>query len=172
MRTEDLIAALSADTASIEPPIGRRLGWTLLLGGLVALFLFAVLLGPRHDWRVAVETIRYPLKFLPTLLLAVGGVGALARLSRPDGRIGAWGAVLGLAVAVLAVAVGVELAVRPADLWMSLALGHNALHCLSLIPFFSIAPLAAAVLAMRHGAPSRPREAGVIAGLAAAGIAA
>jgi len=172
MRTEDLIAALSADAASREPPIGRRLGWTLLLGGLLAALLFAVLLGPRPDWRLAVETVRYPLKFVPTLLLAVGGVGALARLSRPDGRIGAWGAVLGLAAAILAGAVAVELAVVPSDLWMRRAIGHNALHCLTLIPFFAVAPLAAAVLALRHGAPSRPRRAGGIAGLAAAGIAA
>lgn len=172
MKTEELIAALSADAAVAEPPIARRAAAALLIGAVVAALIFALLLGPRPDWRVAVETVRYPLKFVPTLLLAVGGIGALLRLSRPEGRIGIWGVALALAGVVLAASVGVELAVVPPDLWMKRALGHNAPHCLTLIPFFSIAPLAAAVLAVRHGAPTRPVATGVVAGLAAAGIAA
>lgn len=170
MKTDELIAALSADAAIVEPPIARRTSWALLAGLLVAALLFAVLLGPRPDWRVAIETVRYPLKFAPTILLAVGGIGALLRLVRPEGRIGAWGIVLALAGVVLAASVAVELAVVPADLWMKRAIGHNAPHCLSLIPFFSIAPLAAAVLAARHGASTRPVATGLVAGLAAAGL--
>ncbi|MCE1236453.1 MAG: NrsF family protein [Hyphomicrobiales bacterium] len=170
MKTDDLIAALSADAATLEPPLDRAALRFLAFGALVAALLFVTLLGPRHDWRLAIETVHYPLKFVPTALLAVGGVGALLRLARPDGRIGLWGAVLALAVAVLLAAVAVELAMVPSSDWLRLAIGHNAPHCLALIPFLSIAPLAAAVLAARHGASTRPRLTGLVAGLAAAGI--
>lgn len=170
MKTDDLIAALAADAAPLEPPLDRAALRLFALGALAAALLFVVLLGPRHDWRVAIETARYPLKFLPTALLAVGGVGGLLRLARPDGRIGVWGGLLALAAVVLVASAAVELAVVPSADWGRLAIGHNAPHCLSAIPFLSIAPLAAAVLAARHGATTRPRLTGLVAGLAAAGV--
>ena len=170
MKTEDLIAALAADTASVGPSIGRRTVALLAIGAVVAAFVFAGLLGPRPDWRAAVETVRFPFKFLPTLLLAVGGLGALVRLSRPEGRVGAWGGVLGLAAGLLAASVVVELTIVPPSRWATLVIGHNALHCLALTPFLSIAPLVAALVAARHGATTRPGPTGLVAGLAAAGI--
>jgi hypothetical protein len=45
--------------------------------------------------------------------------------------------------------------------------GHNAKHCLSLIPMLSVAPATCLLLALRHGAPARPGLAGAIAGLVA-----
>jgi hypothetical protein len=49
-------------------------------------------------------------------------------------------------------------------------IGHNATHCLSLIPMLSLAPAASLLLALRHGAPARPGLAGAIAGLVAGGF--
>jgi hypothetical protein len=46
------------------------------------------------------------------------------------------------------------------------------MHCLTIIPLLSIAPLAALLFAMRDGAPQHPGVAGALAGAAAAGIAA
>lgn len=170
MKTEDLIAALAADGASVEPPVSRRAAAALLLGAMIAAVLFAILIGPRPDWRAAVETVRFPFKFLPTILLAIGGIGGLVRLSRPGGRMGIFAAVLALAVGLLVGSVAVELAVVPADRWARLAIGHNAPHCLTLTPFLAIAPLGAALFAARHGATTRPALTGAVAGLAAAGV--
>jgi len=73
---------------------------------------------------------------------------------------------------LLLMALACELMVTPPSLWMSKLVGHNSLHCLSLIPLFAIGPLAALLYALRQGAPARPGLAGVLAGLAASGIAA
>jgi hypothetical protein len=51
-------------------------------------------------------------------------------------------------------------------------IGSNSMHCLTMVPLLSIAPLAALLLAMRAGAPQNPGIAGALAGAAAAGIAA
>ena len=50
--------------------------------------------------------------------------------------------------------------------------GHNARHCLTLIPLLSFGPLACLLAALHKGAPSSPGLAGAVAGLAASGIAA
>lgn len=170
MKTEELIAAMAADAASLEPPVGRRAALALTIGVLVAALAYAILIGPRPDWRAALETVRFPFKFVPTTLLAIGGIGALVRLGRPDGRVGVWGAVLALAAVLLAGSVVVELMVEPPARWTTLMIGHNAIHCLTLTPFLAIGPLAAALLAARHGATTRPAETGLVAGLAAAGV--
>ncbi len=60
----------------------------------------------------------------------------------------------------------------PSDLWLTKLVGSNAIHCLTLIPLLSIAPLAALLVAMRAGAPVSPTLAGAAAGFVAAGIAA
>ena len=69
-------------------------------------------------------------------------------------------------------AIVVELLVVPSDLWGIRLVGINAVHCLTLIPVLSIAPLMALIYAMRAGAPENPTVAGALAGAAAAGIAA
>ena len=51
-------------------------------------------------------------------------------------------------------------------------MGHNAMLCLSVIPLLALPILAAALLALRQGAPSRPALAGAVAGLLSAGLAA
>ena len=50
--------------------------------------------------------------------------------------------------------------------------GKNAWNCLTSIPLMSLPLLAAALLGLRHGAPTRPALAGAIAGLLSAGLAA
>lgn len=170
MKTHDLIAALAADGATLEAPPARRAATALFVGVLIAALAFAVLIGPRTDWRAAIETVRFLFKFVPILLLAVGGIGGLVRLSRPGGRLGVFAVILALAAGLLLGSVLVELSVMPTDRWATLAMGHNARHCLTLIPLMAIAPLAAALLAARHGATTRPVLTGAVAGLAAAGV--
>lgn len=170
MKTDDLIAVLVADGAGPEASVARRAATALLLGALFAAIAFAVLIGPRPDWRAAIETVRFPLKFVPILLLAIGGIGGLVRLSRPGGRLGVFAAILTLAAGLLIGAVLVELSIVPRERWATLAIGHNAPHCVTLTPFLAIGPLAAALATARHGATTRPALTGAVAGLAAGGI--
>ncbi len=170
MKTSDLVAALAADNAVVEPPLGRRFAVAALVGIALATIAYAVLIGPRPDWRAAAETGRFLFKFLPTILLTVAACGALLRLSRPDGRMGGWSWLL-LATAALQIgAVAMELITVPSSDWAARAIGKNHWHCLALTPFLSIAPLIAALVAVRHGASTRPGLTGAIAGLAAAGV--
>ena len=55
---------------------------------------------------------------------------------------------------------------------MALMIGHNAVHCLTLVPLMALAPLAGLFLALKQAAPSDPRRAGAAAGFASAGLAA
>lgn len=170
MKTADLLAMLVADQDSHEPRPGVRLALALGAGAGLAAVIFAVTLGPRPDWRLAVETVRYVFKFVPTILLAIAGIGALLRLTRPGARLGVWGWLLALTAGIQIAAVAVELMVVPEADWARRAIGTNNWHCLTLTPFLSIAPLAAALLATRHGATTRPTLTGAVAGLAAAGV--
>ena len=90
MRTEDLIAALAADTNAPVVPIGRRLAvcarrsapWS-------ALALFMTALGPAPDIAEAVRTMRFDLKFVDTLALLLPSALLCLRLSEPEASPGA-----------------------------------------------------------------------------------
>jgi hypothetical protein len=55
---------------------------------------------------------------------------------------------------------------------MTRLVGSNSRVCLTAIPLMSLPLLAAALIGLRHGAPTRPALAGAIAGLLSAGLAA
>lgn len=170
MKTEDLIKALAADTPMRQMPLARA--WALALGSAVALSaaLFFWKLGIRANAVESLATIRYPLKFVTTLALTVPAIIALYRLSRPEGRLGALGLGLVAAPALLVGSVAMELLSVPPELWGPRLVGQNSLVCLVIVPLLAIFPLAASLGVLRYGAPSQPRLAAFVAGLAAAGI--
>jgi len=55
---------------------------------------------------------------------------------------------------------------------MTRLIGSNSRVCMTAIPLMSLPLLAAALIGLRHGAPTRPAVAGAIAGLLSAGLAA
>jgi hypothetical protein len=171
VKTDDLIDLLAKDST----PIWRFrsvLGVALAGGVLCAAFLFFAAIGFRPDISDALESGRFLFKFVVTIALAVAASVAVLGLSRPDDNLGHRWLALAIAPALLAIAVLVELTIMPADQWMPRLIGHNALHCLTLIPLLALGPLACMLAALRQGAPSNPGLAGAIAGLAASGIAA
>jgi hypothetical protein len=171
MKIADLVNSLAADpVAPIR--LGRRLGLALALGAAASLALFMAALGPRPDFAEAARTVRFDLKFVDALALAAPSALLCWRLMRPDARPGALALLLVAPFALLAGAVVAELMIVPPDLWGTRLVGTNWLHCLTLIPLFSIAPLAALIVAMRAGAPLHPALTGALAGAAAAGVAA
>jgi hypothetical protein len=172
VNTDDFIAALSADAALKGPSLPRRLAFALALGAVVSLILFVAAIGPRADAAHAMRTMRYDLKFLDTLALLAPSFFLCLGLARPQTTPGALLGWLLAPIAVLAAGVAVELATVPQDEWMAKLIGANALHCLTVVPLFSLPPLAALIWALREGAPSYPALTGALAGAASAGVAA
>jgi hypothetical protein len=172
MKTSQLIDALAADPKPQGPSLSARFCVALGAGALVSACLFLAIAGPRSDIAAAAHTLRFDLKFVDTLALALPSALLALRLLRPDARPGALALVLSAPFLLLGAAVVMELTLVPADLWGAKLIGSNAMHCLTIIPLLSIAPLAALLFAMRDGAPRHPGVAGALAGAAAAGIAA
>ncbi|MDE3177450.1 MAG: DUF1109 family protein [Pseudomonadota bacterium] len=171
MNTDDFLLALSADNAP-QPSLRRRFGLALAAGAAISLVVFMTALGPRPDVLAAAHTVRFDLKFLDTLALLTPSALLCLRLSRPEVSASALLGWLLAPVALLAIAVAVELASVPSSLWLTKVIGKNWWHCLTLVPIFSLPPLAALILALREGAPRHPALTGALAGMAAAGISA
>jgi hypothetical protein len=167
-----LINALVEDRTVGPWTLKQWFGIAIAGGTIVAAALFFLAIGFRSDIGHALETIRFPFKFVVTLSLAMTATALTTRLARPGVPAGPWGWALTTAPILLAFAVIAELIARPASLWGARLVGSNARSCLTLIPLLAIGPLACLLLALRQGAPTRPGHAGAVAGLAASGIAA
>jgi hypothetical protein len=138
----------------------------LMLGVAVALALFFATLGLRpHLFTQLGENPRLWFKLCLTLLLAWLSGRLALRLVRPGADARAAAALVEIAPALLAAAVLAELALVPAGEWSQRLVGANAVHCLMSIPFLAAAPLVAALMALRQGAPENPALAGAAAGL-------
>jgi hypothetical protein len=172
MKTSDLIEALAADPRPQGLSLAVRFYIALGIGTAVSACLFMAIAGPRSNFAISLQSLRFDLKFIDTIALVLPAALLCWRLLRPDAAPG------GLAMAFLAplllLAAGVvgELIFVPRDLWGARMVGTNAVHCLTIVPLLSMAPLAALLFVMRGGAPQSPRLAGALAGLASAGVAA
>jgi hypothetical protein len=172
MDTNDLIRALHADAGSRRVSLSRAWGLAAAIAALCAAAAFFILIGPRPDIAEAAGTVRFLFKFVVTAALAAGALVLVMRMSRPGAPLKGALALIALAPALLAGAVGLEFFAIPPDQWSQRWIGSNSLVCLTFIPLMGIAPLAVFVAALRHGAPTRPGAAGAVAGLLAGGIAA
>ena len=172
MKTRDLINAIAQDAPATLPSIAGRMAAALASGGLLAVALFACMLGVRPDIAAALQTWRFDAKLVTTLLLFAVALWLAVRLARPDADLGRPLRALLLPLLALAVAMASELMASPPDTWSARAIGTNSRLCVASIVILSIAPLAALLLALRAGAPSSPTTAGAVAGLLAGGLAA
>jgi hypothetical protein len=169
MRTDELIGVLVADGARPVTPIARSLVGALAGGIEISVLIFAAFLHPRPDIASALQTYSFFFKLIVAMLLATAAIVLLPEAARPlAGTRREW--LLALAPVLLLAGVLAELLDKPADTWTLHLVGHNAVHCLSLIPVLSLAPAVCMLLALRHGAPSRPGVAGALAGLAGGGL--
>jgi hypothetical protein len=172
MDTTKLIKILAADTrpraASLSSVWWGAAGLAIALAAAV----FFAMLGPRPDIAAATETPRFLFKFVVTMTLAVSAFGVARALSRPSEIWRKAMPYLAAAPVLIAMAVIVEIVALPPDTWSGKLVGTNSIACLTYIPLIGIGPLAIFLLALRHGAPTRPVLAGAVAGLLAGGIAA
>jgi hypothetical protein len=172
MRTDQLIALMTADHGKIEPGALRRATWAAAAVTLVVCGLFVlVTVGGRADLASAWST-------LPVLAKALLGAGVAAfalvvfqRSLRPGVKPG-WPAWL-VAAPIVAVACLALLALSqaPVERWGGMVFGRHWLVCLVAVPLYSLVPLAALVAVARRGAPVDQVFTGAFAGLAAAGLA-
>lgn len=170
MKTDDLIAALAADTLP-QQSVGQR-SWRVLpvAIGLSAL-AFVVFWGPRSDIREAMASAVALKTVLPLVLVVQSGLLAFA-LAHPGMHARARQAALGALASGLAGAFAIVLA-REGFAGLTTALVTPSLMvCLLSIPALAIPILGGMLWVLSTGAALRPRQAGAAAGLVAGGVAA
>ena len=172
MQTNDLINALKADAAKQAMPLGHAWWVAIAAATIIAAAVFVVLIGPRPYFAVAAHTLRFLFKFVVTLVLTAVAFALLRVLSRPGSDVRGAARWLILTPILLGTAVAAELFAVPSDQLVTVWWGSNVYVCLTFIPLIGLGPLAVFLAALRHGAPTRPRVAGAVAGLLAGGIAA
>mgnify|MGYP000905576885 CR=1 FL=1 len=171
MKTDDLIKALVADNGTVERPISRTVLLALAAGILLSASTFMALLHIRPDFADAiVHEPRFLFKFIFTLTLGAASWPLVRRLARPDGEASRVLPLLIVPLVLLIAAVCLEMLSVPAASWPMHALGSMPGACMKYIPILSTAPLAAFLVALRHGAPTHPAAAGAAAGLLAGAI--
>ena len=172
MRTNDLIRALAADTATRMLNPSRALARALPVAFILAGILFIIFLGPRTDIAAALGTWRFQIKLAFTTLLLFSTIPALLELTRPTPV--RWRSLAPLLIAPLLIsgASVIEMKLTPADAWMARAVGSNSLVCLTIVPTLALTPLAVIFYALRNSAPAAPALTGAVAGIMAGAISA
>jgi hypothetical protein len=172
MQTDQFIRTLAADSGYRARPVGWVLALSLLSAAPISAAMFFATLGVRPDVMWAMHNPFFDLKFLVTLALAISAIAISLHLSRPETSLKRWSWLLLIPVGLLAVGVGSEMMLPQRLPMMTRLVGSNSRACMTAIPLMSLPLLAGALIALRHGAPSRPAVSGAIAGLLSAGLAA
>lgn len=172
MDTNDFIRALAADNDTQERSVGNLLLAALVLSVPVSTALFLVGLGVRSDVMTAMRNPFFDLKFVITLALAAAAIAISLHLSRPEASLGRWAWLLAIPAGLLGIGMMSEMMMPHRAPMATRMMGSNSKLCLVAIPLLSLPLLAAALFALRRGAPSRPAVAGAFAGLLSAGLAA
>jgi hypothetical protein len=172
MQTDRLIQTLVADNAHHERPVGTVLAMALLVAAPFSLTIFVMELGVRPDVMTAMRNPFFDLKFLVTLALAIPAIAISIHLSRPEVSLKGWAWLLLVPLGLLGIGIAGEMMMPQRLPMMTRLVGSNSLTCVMAIPLLSLPLLAAALLALRQGAPARPAVAGAFAGLLSAGLAA
>ena len=172
METDQLIRTLAADNAHRARPVGFVLALALLAAAPVSVAMFLAGLGVRPDVMTAMHNPFFDLKFAVTLALAIPAIAISLHLSRPEASLHGWGWLLLIPAGLLVVGISGEMMMPQRLPMMTRLVGSNSRTCLTAIPLMSLPLLAAALIGLRHGAPTRPAAAGAVAGLLSAGLAA
>lgn len=170
MKTDDLIAALAADTLPRLGP-GQRLLRALPAAFVLSLAGFLAFWGLRPDLAQALASAAVLKTLVPLVLAALAGALALG-LARPEGRPVVLAGALAAVGAGLVVAFLVALA-DETSMGLAATLAKPSLvTCLTTVPVLAMPLGAAALWALSAGAPLHPGRAGAAAGLAAGALAA
>jgi hypothetical protein len=171
MKTDDLIAALAADSRT-EPPLKVFMWPALALALAAAVLVVWVSLGFRDDLLQSLGDPISVMRFVLTGALGVLGARLALMLARPEGRNLAriWPVAVPVAAA-LGLLVWAYVTTPAGGRQMALV-GKTMVTCLVMIPLLSVLPVAAILVALRRGATTSPALAGFAAGLGGSGLAA
>lgn len=171
MKTDDLVAMLATGaTAAPRRAAGRRLALALIAGLPLSFAILFTEYGLRRDLVQAMFWPMFWVKVLFPLCIAAAAFVAVQRLARPGVQVRrAW---IGIAVPVLAVWAMAALAWfnAPAEERMPLLMGESWRVCALSIGLMALPVFAAALLALKGLAPTRPALAGAAAGALAGGV--
>ena len=171
MRTDDLIAMLSADVEPVEAnAVARRYAVALGWGAFGATLLMAILLGVRPDLDSAARLPMFWVKLAFPLAIAAGALLAVTRLSRPGMPLRRAPAAIAVPVVAIALLAIVALAGAAPGERAELLYGNTLRYCLETIPLLSLPVLATVAWALKGLAPTRLALAGGAAGLFAGAV--
>jgi hypothetical protein len=172
METDQLIRTLASDSAHRAWPVSVVLALVLVAAAPVSVAMFFAGLGVRPDIMIAMHNPFFDLKFAVALGLAISAIAVGLHLSRPEASIRGWAWLLLIPVGLLVGGMASEMMLPQRLPMMTRLIGSNSRLCVTAIPLMSLPLLAAALIGLRHGAPTRPAITGAIAGLLSAGLAA
>ncbi len=172
MDTDQLIRTLAADHAHRPRPVSFVLALALLAAAPVSILIFFSILGVRPDVMTAMHNPFFDLKFVVTLSLAIPAIAISLHLSRPEASLKGRAWLLVIPLGLLAAGIAGEMMLPQRLPMMTRLVGTNSRVCLTAIPLMSLPLLIAALIGLRHGAPSRPALEGAVAGLLSSGLAA
>jgi hypothetical protein len=172
METDQLIRTLAADNAYRARPVSFVLALALLAAAPVSVAIFLAGLGIRPDVMTAMHNPFFDLKFAVTLALAISAIAISLHLARPEASLRGWAWLLLIPAGLLVGGIASEMMLPQRLPMMTRLVGSNSKVCMTAVPLMSLPLLAASLLGLRHGAPTRPAVAGAMAGLLSAGLAA
>jgi hypothetical protein len=172
MDTDQLIKTLAADNTHRSRPVSVVLALALLAAAPVSILMFVAELGVRPDVMTAMHNPFFDLKFAVTLALASAAITISLHLARPEASLRGFVWLLAIPAGLLVAGISGEMMMPQRLPMMTRLVGHNSKVCMTAVPLMSLPLLAASLIGLRHGAPTRPAVAGAMAGLLSAGLAA
>lgn len=172
MKTDELIRALSADKVPSGPAPGLALSLAAAAGFAVSVAIFHWLVPLRPGLGEAVRTFPFMLKPIEMGILVVASAVLLLRLAQPGAALGRVIWLAALVPAVMVAALFFELVTVPRVQWLDRLAGVHWYICVMNMVILALPILAALLIGLRYGAPTRPALAGAGAGLLAGAIAA
>jgi hypothetical protein len=168
MKTEDLIAILSANVEPVERGlIARTLAAALAIGVVIAIAAVVIVIGVRPDLMKTSALVPLVLKLAFTASILVPASIYLIRLARPGGERKTSLTLVAVPFVAILLLAAASLAFTPSTHWNRMVTGDQWLECLLSIPIIAIVPFAVIIWAVRQTAPTDLVRTGAFAGLVA-----
>lgn len=166
MKTDDLIAALAAHPARVQPVRSMRaLLWAGSAGVFAALGLLAMTLPLNPQLGTELARPMFWMKLAFIVSTATIGYLVVLRLAQPGRNLGALAWSLGVPALSMWLLAALSLLGASPDDRSGLVLGTSGLACPIYVAAFSVPSFVLVMLAMRSLAPTRLRLAGAATGL-------
>ena len=173
MNTDALVAALARSATPVDrAAVTRRFWVTLLAAAVLSLGMMLVVLGPRADWRAAMDLPMFWVKLAFPAAMAVAAFICLRRLGHPGMRLGGGPVAVTLPAVVMWLIAAAALAAAPAPQRAGLVMGTSWWQCVVLISMLALPGFVLGLFAMAALAPTRLALSGFMAGLFAGSVAA